>query len=209
MKQIAIIVLVAAALAAVPADHAAAQPDSIQLQGADGAIVIPLQGIAANQRAIQLAMRVQASQRELDAWRSTADPTDSTSVRMAALVESLQSDGIQELGAAYQLAVNSAGPLEPSSVKKVDSLLGLAGRVMARQGSFQTRVMTQISTTVEDAALHYRPYGGAVGNWSSYSGGQMMDVGGYHFRVSPKQSPRFEELLVIIDSPHAHRIAPP
>jgi hypothetical protein len=181
---------------------------AITVRGERIEAVIPLQGLERNEDAVQLAQRIRANQAAAARWRARLPATDTAGSRLNLLVNALQDEAIRDLGDGYHVAANTSGNFPDSKKTSIEKLLEQCEKIFASDTRFEQKVVTHISTPVAGATIHFREYAGSALGWSTYSDGQVLDIGGYRFRVSGQGIAPFEETVVIIDSPHRHRLAP-
>jgi hypothetical protein len=177
------------------------------LHGATTAVEIPLQGMTRDDDSVQLAGQIQKSQVTLTNWRRGIGANDPAAQRLNDLVVKLQDDTIRDLRDGYQIASNTSGKFPDEKKSDIQKLLELCETILSHGPKFQDRVITHI-TTVPGGSLHFQAYDSTSKEWSTYSDGEIMDTGGYQFRVSGTNIKPFQEFVVIIDNPYTHSIAP-
>jgi hypothetical protein len=188
---------------------AGAQIDqAITVRGERIEAVIPLQGLERNDDAVELAGRIQANQTAAAQWRARLTAPNAAGSRLNILVKALQDEAIRDLGDGYHIAANTSGNFPDVKKTNIEKLLEQCEKIFASGTKFEQKVVTHISTPVAGATIHFQEYAGSALGWSTYSDGQVMDIGGYRFRVSAYGVAPFQETVVIIDSPHRHRLAP-
>lgn len=195
-------------ITAAPWPAAAQSEDKIVLKSDGHTAEIPVEGLKANEEAIDLARQIADSQKALSEWRSTADTSDPQVRKMVKLVTTLQGDSIEQLDTGYKTAITTSGGFPGEKKSDIQVLLGLVSGIMARAPQFQDKVFTHISTTVPDSVIHYRKYSASTNQWSTYTNGQSMDTGAYYFKVSRGPATVFQERVVVIDNPHSQQIEP-
>lgn len=180
----------------------------IVLHGSSGTVDIPLQGMARNEESVRLANRIQQSQKSLAQWRGGPQSNAPSAQRLSDIVANLQDGAIRDLGEGYQTVSRTSGKFPESKKSDIEMILDFCDKLLSPGPNFQSRVQTHISTQVPGATLHFKAYGSASDDWSTYSDGETMDIGAYYFRVSGANITSFQELVKILDNPTTHQIAP-
>ena len=192
----------------LPSTVAAQSDRNITLRGASGTVEIPVQGMARNEDAVRLATRIQASQAALVQWRRGEQLDQPGARRLNDLALKLQDRSIQDLGEGYHIVANTSGGFPSENKSEIQKLLDLCDKIFSHHAQFQDRVVTHISTSVTGATIHFHEYDSAAMGWSTYSDGEEMDIGGYYFQVSAPNTKTFQELVVVLDNPCTHQLAP-
>jgi hypothetical protein len=182
----------------------------------DKYIEVPLSGPQYDENAATVAKEINKVGAELTAWQESGAVTNAE-VRKAMfeIASQMQWEAAANIDLAYRVAKKtSGGPLDPSLIERASKLNADASALTKIQPPDTVYVSTEISTSVDGAALHYMSLGDYYQNkdsgWRSYSDGQTMRIGRYMFRVQPPSPVQgiYREILLVISDPTKRKIVP-
>jgi hypothetical protein len=187
----------------------------IELRKSNGVTLrIPLRGLLYNKEAVAIAREIQSIDASLGSWRASSKTMDPAVVNAAEhIVLQLRDEAIAELAFAYEVAEDTAGPLDVRSLRNASRRAGDALGVFRVSLPSSVYVKTEITSSVPNAVLHYMSFADHEAkkrSWSSYNVGERMRMGLYVFRVqTPGSNPQvYEEIVSIDQDPKRHQINP-
>jgi hypothetical protein len=195
-----------------PVDHRAKRGDDIILVKSDGTSVrVPTEGPMANEAAQSVARDIAAlDKRAKSGHGESADPQVTEAVRN--LSEALRNDAIDKLDLSYRVAQSTSAPLNTALIEAAKGSANMLSKVVSAPPPLNLNVHTEITTSIQNAVLHYCLRGDVKRNacsWKSYVPGDALPIGLYVFRAESRgnDTPKDEEILVL-DDPTKHTILP-
>jgi hypothetical protein len=200
----------------VPSEVAAQaqSTNDVTLTTSSGTTVrIPSRGPLSNDAADEAAHDVLAIDRQLKPFKD-GKPSGKSDVLVAMQKIALdaRNDAVDSLDLAYRVARMTSGVLDSEQINSAKQNVQIAKDILKATPPPRLYVRTAISSTVANAALHYRTaadYKKKVGSWSSYTPGETLRIGRYVFRLDAATGGEpYQELVLVLSDPTEKMISP-
>lgn len=176
------------------------------------AIQVPLGGPLYDPQAETIAREILSTDRAIDALRQR--PSSEANQALIALAQDLRTESYRNLDLAVRVASHSSGPAKDILLLAEESA-SAAKAVATATPPPGLQLLTEITTSLVDASLHYIAKGDydriepTARQWTSYTSGDRLRIGRYVFRVQPAPpEPAFEEVVMVIAEPTKRVLQP-